>query len=241
MDFVLENIDLTKMQNPAIVKTIVTSELGAEIARKKGLDVFSTLTGFKYIGEKITQFENAKINNELDKNYDFLMGYEESYGYLVGTHARDKDAVVASVLICEMAAKLKSEGKTLLNRMDEIYAEFGYYRDALDSYTLKGKDGLEKISSIMDELRREDFPFEDVVKAIDYNYPVKAEAGFGFLPTSNVLKYFLSDRSWVAIRPSGTEPKIKIYYSIIGENKIQADKKLKEIQARVGKKLKLEE
>lgn len=237
MDFVLDNTDLSDLHNPAVVKTVVTSELGAEIARKKGLTVFSTLTGFKYIGEKITQFEQAKINGNLEQDYDFVLGYEESYGYLAGTHAKDKDAVVSVLLICEMAAKAKAEGMTLVDKIDQIYAEFGYYRDALDSFTLKGKDGLEKISSMMSELRSSDSPFEDTAQVIDYSKPVEAEPGFGTLPTSNVLKYILKDDSWIAVRPSGTEPKIKIYYSIKGTDKAEAEKELEEIQNAIKRRL----
>jgi len=230
MDYVLDNTDLSACRKPAIVKTVVTSELGAEIARKKGLAVFSTLTGFKFIGEKITQFEQAKKNGTAAQDYDFIMGYEESYGYLAGTHARDKDAVVSSLLICEMAAKWKAEGKTLLDRMNEIYAEYGFYRDALDSFTLKGKDGLEKIASMMADLRSSEAPFADVQSVIDYNNPIPAEEGFGALPTSNVLKYILQDGSWIAVRPSGTEPKVKFYYSVTAANEAEADEKLEKIR-----------
>ena len=215
----------------------MTSELGAEIARKKGLAVFSTLTGFKFIGEKITQFEEAKKLGDAFRDYDFVLGYEESYGYLAGTHARDKDAVVSSLLICEMAAAAKTQGKTLVDRMNEIYAEFGYYRDALDSFTLKGKDGLERISSIMVKLREGDAPFAGTKQVYDYSVPVAAEVGFGMLPTSNVLKYILEDASWVAVRPSGTEPKIKIYYSIKGRDEAEAERKLLEIQKTIREKL----
>ena len=125
MDFVLAHTDVSRYEKPAVVKTVVTSELGAEIARRHGLKVFSTLTGFKFIGEKITQFEQARLGGDAERDYTFIMGYEESYGYLVGTHARDKDAVVSSLLICEMAAECKRQGKTLLDRMNEIYASFG--------------------------------------------------------------------------------------------------------------------
>ena len=125
MNFVLSHTDMAQYAHPAVVKTVVTSELGADIARKHGIKVFSTLTGFKFIGEKITQFEQAKKNGKKEQDYDFLFGYEESYGYLAGTHARDKDAVVSSLLICEMAAEAKANGKTLLDEMNEIYAEYG--------------------------------------------------------------------------------------------------------------------
>ena len=237
MNFVLSHTDMGQYAHPAVVKTVVTSELGADIARKHGIKVFSTLTGFKFIGEKITQFEQAKKNGKKEQDYDFLFGYEESYGYLAGTHARDKDAVVSSLLICEMAAEAKANGKTLLDEMNEIYAEYGYYRDALDSFTLKGKDGLEKISSMMTELREDGSPFAGTLSVTDYSKLVNAEDGFGTLPTSNVLRYVLEDGSWIAVRPSGTEPKIKIYYSIKGADKEAAEKKLEEIQNTIQTKL----
>lgn len=233
MDYVLARKDLSQYNKAAVVKTVVTSELGAEIAKSYGLSVFSTLTGFKFIGEKITQFERAKAEGESLQSYDFVMGYEESYGYLVGTHARDKDAVVSSVLICEMAAEYKKLGFTLLSRLQEIYQKYGYYCDALDSFTLKGKDGLERISSMMTGLRTDGSPFEHTREIIDYNSPVEAEQGFGELPLSNVLKYVLEDGSWVAVRPSGTEPKIKIYYSIKGSNRDTAEKNLEMIRSRI--------
>lgn len=237
MNFVLSHTDMEQYAHPSVVKTVVTSELGADIARKHGIKVFSTLTGFKFIGEKITQFEQAKKNGKKEQDYDFLFGYEESYGYLAGTHARDKDAVVSSLLICEMAAEAKANGKTLLDEMNEIYAEYGYYRDALDSFTLKGKDGLEKISSMMTELREAGSPFAGTQSVTDYSKPVDAEEGFGTLPTSNVLRYVLEDGSWIAVRPSGTEPKIKIYYSIKGADQDAAEKKLEENQNTIQTKL----
>ena len=224
MQYVLENTDLS-YKKPAVVKTVVTSELGAEIARKRGIAVFDTLTGFKFIGEKITQFEKAKQELDADKDYDFLFGYEESYGYLAGTHARDKDAVVSSLLICEMAAKVKLEGKTLVDKIEEIYSSYGYYRDALDSFTLKGKDGLERISSMMAELRANGTPFANTASVTDFKTDVDA-APFGLLPKSNVLKYTLDDGSWIAVRPSGTEPKIKVYYSVVGADRDAAEAKL---------------
>lgn len=237
MKFILTHTDISQYQHPAVVKTVVTSELGADIARKHGITVFSTLTGFKFIGEKITQFENAKNDGNEAQNYDFLFGYEESYGYLAGTHARDKDAVVSSLLICEMAAEAKANGKSLLDEMNEIYKEYGYFLDALDSFTLKGKSGLEKIDSMMMELRASGSPFKGTVSVNDFSLPTNAETGFGTLPTSNVLKYILDDGSWIAIRPSGTEPKIKIYYSIKGEDNTIAEKKLEKVRDTIQKKL----
>ncbi len=235
VDYVLGATDMDKVKKGAVIKTVVTSELGAEIARKKGAHIFTTLTGFKFIGEKITQFEKAQADGDEKRDFTYLFGYEESYGYLCGTHARDKDAVVSSMLICELAARLKSEGKTLLDRINELYAEYGYYLDALDSFTLKGKDGLEKIKSMMVDLRKNGAPFSDVKSITDFSLGVDAEEGFGQLPKSDVLKYVLADGSWVAVRPSGTEPKIKIYYSIKQNDKAAAAKRLDEIKATVKK------
>lgn len=214
MDFILSHTDLSKYEKPAVVKTIVTSELGAEIARTRGLNVFSTLTGFKYIGEKITQFEKAHSENDETRAYDFVFGYEESYGYLAGTHTRDKDAVSASMLICEMAAELKGKGKTLVDRLEELYRRYGYYMDALDSFKLAGQKGLLCISDAMEALRRNGSPFEGTRKVTDYSDPIAAEPGFGELPMADVIQYRLEDDSWVAVRPSGTEPKLKVYYSV---------------------------
>ena len=183
------------------------------------------MTGFKFIGEKITQFEKAKKETNQERDFDFLFGYEESYGYLSGTHARDKDAVVSSLLICEMAAKAKAQGKTLVDKIEEIYEEYGYYRDALDSFTLKGKAGQERIQVIMIDLKNNGSPFANTTAVIDYSKDVDATP-FGLLPKSNVLKYILDDGSWIAIRPSGTEPMIKIYYSVVGEDREQSEAKL---------------
>jgi phosphoglucomutase len=194
-----------------VVKTVVTSELGSAIAKANGCRVLETLTGFKFIGEQIGICE--KTGNE------FLIGYEESYGYLVGTHARDKDAVVSSMLICEMASYFKNQGKTLVDVMNDIYNEYGYYLDALDNFTLKGIDGVEKIKSIMAEMRAKDKDLMDGITTV-YDY----EKGVDDLPKSDVLKFIFNDGSWIAIRPSGTEPKIKIYYSVRGENKDEASK-----------------
>lgn len=193
-----------------LVKTVVTGELGADIARAHGVQVEETLTGFKYIGEKISQYEN-------DPAHDFLMGYEESYGYLVGTHAQDKDAVVTAMLICEMGAYWKSHQMTLVDALDKLYRTYGYCLDRLTSYTLKGKEGMEAIRHIMDGLRENGAPFaDDVSSVLDY------EKGIDGLPRENVLKFLLSDGSWIAVRPSGTEPKIKFYCSLKGNNEEEA-------------------
>lgn len=194
-----------------MVKTVVTGELGAEIGRHFGIQVVETLTGFKYIGEKISQWEK-------DPHHDFVIGYEESYGYLVGTHAQDKDAVVSAMVIAEMAAYFKKQGKTLVDVLEDLYSTYGYYYDKTTSYTLKGLEGLTKIKHIMEELRQMDVTkiIPAISKVIDF------ETGVGDLPKENVLKYELSSGGWMAIRPSGTEPKIKIYYSLKGKSEEEA-------------------
>ncbi len=208
-------------EKSTLVKTIVTSELGANIGRKFGLKVEETLTGFKYIGDKINKYEESGEN-------EFVIGYEESYGYLVGTHARDKDAVVSSMLICQMAAWYKNQGKTLVDGLNEIYDEYGYYLDFLDSFVLKGKDGAEKIQSLMVYFRETGKKlFPNIKEIIDY------KDGILDLPKENVLKYIFDDGSWMAVRPSGTEPKIKVYYSIVDENRDNAKSRLEEIREKI--------
>lgn len=219
--FVLTMKKDTLNEKSTLVKTIVTSELGANIARSFGLHIDETLTGFKYIGDKINQYEK-------DGNREFVIGYEESYGYLVGTYARDKDGVVSSMLICQMAAWYKAQGKTLIDGLNEIYGEYGYFLDALDPFVLKGKDGAEKISALMDTFRADGFSvFEGADKVLDYS------KGIDDLPIENVLKFVWNDGSWVAVRPSGTEPKIKIYYSVREENRQKAHERLEKIRDRV--------
>jgi phosphoglucomutase len=198
--------------NGVVIKTIVTSEMGADIAKHYGAAVINTLTGFKYIGEKISQFEQTG-------EYTYLFGYEESYGYLAGTYARDKDAVVASLLICEAAAYYKSKGKTLYEVLSELYAQFGTYMERLESRTLKGIDGVQQIAAIMEDWRSNP-PVEvagiRVAKVLDY-FP-----GLDGLPPENVLKYMLEDGSWFCLRPSGTEPKIKVYFAVRGNTRDEA-------------------
>ena len=221
VDYVLSQKQLD--EKSVIIKTIVTSELGADIARDKGAHVIDVLTGFKYIGEKMTGFEKTR-------DYHFVMGYEESYGYLVGSYAKDKDAVVASMLICEMAAYQKAQGRTLLDRLEELYQQCGYYKDVVDSFTLPGTDGQEKITEIMDNLRAADasvFGGLTVAERKDY-----AE-GVDDLPKANVLKYFFADGGWMAVRPSGTEPKIKFYYSVKGESMKAAEDKVEFLRSAV--------
>ncbi|MDY4737642.1 phospho-sugar mutase, partial [Terrisporobacter sp.] len=208
--------------NGVLIKTIVTSEFGADIAKANNLEVMNVLTGFKFIGEKIKSFEEN--NNE--KTY--LFGYEESYGYLVGTHARDKDAVVASLLIAEMAAYYYSKGMSLYEGLQELYKKYGYFKEETISLTLAGKEGLEKIAEIISYFRNtniESMNNKKVVEVKDY------AKGIDGLPKSNVLKYFLEDESWVAVRPSGTEPKLKFYIAVKGNDEAECDTKVAGIKA----------
>lgn len=216
--FVLTMKKDTLNKKSTLVKTIVTSELGANIGRKFGLQIEETLTGFKYIGDKINKYEQTG-------EQEFVIGYEESYGYLVGTHARDKDAVVSSMLICQMASWYKNQGKTLVDGLNEIYDEYGYFLDYLDSFVLKGKDGAEKIQNLMTSFRNKGTSlFDGIEEVIDFS------TGIRDLPKENVLKYIWKDGSWMAVRPSGTEPKIKVYYSIVDASKKNAGKRLEIIR-----------
>lgn len=216
--FVLTMKKYSLSEKSTLVKTIVTSELGADIGKKFGLKIEETLTGFKYIGDKINKYEESG-------EQEFVIGYEESYGYLVGTHARDKDAVVSSMLICQMAAWYKNQGKTLVDGLNEIYDEYGYYLDYLDSFVLKGKDGAEKIQLLMTYFRNKGKSlFDGIDEIIDFS------EGIRDLPKENVLKYIWNDGSWMAVRPSGTEPKIKVYYSIVDPAKESAKIRLENIR-----------
>ena len=218
VDFYLKFKKQSLNPKSTLVKTIVTNDLGAEIARKNGLNVVETLTGFKYIGDQITKYEKTGES-------EFLIGYEESYGYLVGTYARDKDAVVASMLICEMAAYYKKNKMTLVDALNVLYSEYGFYLDALDSFVLKGKDGASRIKNIMSYFRANKATvFPNITDVKDYS------TGIGDLPKSNVLKFFLKGGSWIAVRPSGTEPKLKMYYSVRGIDSSTCERSLQNIR-----------
>ncbi|MDF2715282.1 MAG: phosphoglucomutase [Paenibacillus sp.] len=209
--------------NGVLIKTIVTSEMGAVIAESFGVHTINTLTGFKYIGEKMTEFEKTG-------QYRFLFGYEESYGYLAGTYCRDKDAVLASMLICEAAAYYKSQGKTLYDVLQELYGKYGYFQEQLESRTMKGKDGLEKIKGIMEDWRNNPptaVAGVPVVSVQDYSQ------GIDGLPAENVLKYTLADDSWFCLRPSGTEPKIKMYFAVRGTSGEVARERLEQLRVSV--------
>lgn len=220
--FILTMHKVSLNDKSTLIKTIVTSELGANIGRKFGLQVEETLTGFKYIGDKINKYEETG-------EQEFVIGYEESYGYLVGTHARDKDAVVSSMLICQMAAWYKNQGKTLVDGLNEIYDEYGFYLDYLDSFVLNGKDGAEKIQDLMVTFRNKGTALLPEIKEI-----IDFSTGIRDLPKENVLKYIFNDGSWMAVRPSGTEPKIKVYYSIVDPDKNNAKLRLEEIRKTIG-------
>ena len=202
-------------ENGLMVNTIVTSSLGDKIAEDFGLSVEKTLTGFKFIGEKIKQ-------HETNGDKKFVFGYEESYGCLIGDFVRDKDAVQASLMFCEAADYYKKQGKTLTDVLNGIYGKYGYFLDSLTSVTLKGEDGAKKIAGILDTLRNnppKSVAGIKVLKITDYNNPPE-----GFLK-SNVLHFEFEDGSFAAVRPSGTEPKCKFYYCVRGENTAEAQKK----------------
>lgn len=205
--------------NPVIIKTIVTSDLGAVIAESYGVEVMNTLTGFKYIGELMTGFAETG-------SHSFIFGYEESYGYLAGTHARDKDAVVASLLISEAAAYYKSRGQTLIDVLNDLYARYGTYLERMESRTLKGIEGVEQIRSIVDGWRTN--PPTDVNGVAVSKLEDFAEGLYG-LPRENVIKCKLADGSWFCLRPSGTEPKIKFYFAVKGTSMPDAEQRLNEL------------
>ncbi|WP_394863092.1 phospho-sugar mutase [Paraclostridium bifermentans] len=206
VDYILDNLKEKNNlpQNSTIIKTIVTSEFGAKVAESYGVDCLNVLTGFKFIGDKIKTFEQTNEKT-------FIMGYEESYGYLVGTHARDKDGVVASMLISDMAAYYYDKGMSLYDGLMELYNKVGFFKEDMISLTLSGISGLEKIKEIMEYFRKNGLNEVEGVKVIeskDYNECIDG------LPKSNVLKFILEDGSWIAARPSGTEPKLKFYIGV---------------------------
>ena len=219
------------------VKSFVSTDLAEEIAKKYNCTFKNLLTGFKYIGELITNLEAE------GRGDDFVMGFEESYGYLAGTHARDKDAVVGSMLICEMAAFYKNEGKMLVDVMEELYKEFGYYCNTVKSYEFDGAAGMEKMAGIMESLRQnppKSFAGMDVIYVGDYKTSVAKDLVSGAesvieLPKSNVLAYKMAGGNGVIIRPSGTEPKIKAYITAIGETREAAAELADKLVADAGK------
>ena len=213
-------------EDGALIKTIVTTNLADAIAKGYGVKLIEVLTGFKFIGQQILGFEKSGKGS-------YLFGFEESYGCLIGTYARDKDAIVATMALCEAAAYYKTQGKTLWDAMIEMYEQFGYYKDAIQSVTMKGIEGLQKIQEIMNSLRQNppaEFAGHKVTAVRDYKADTITDVATGAvkptgLPNSNVLYYELTDDAWVCVRPSGTEPKVKFYYGVKGTSLEDADKK----------------
>ena len=221
-------------EDGALIKTIVTTNLTDAIAKHYGVKLIEVLTGFKFIGQQILNFEQSGKGQ-------YLFGFEESYGCLIGTHARDKDAIVATMALCEAAAYYRTQGKTLWDAMIEMYEKYGYYIDDIQTITLKGIEGLKKIQEILGTLR-ENTPAKigkyEVLSARDYQLDTIKDMKTGKvtptgLPTSNVLYYDLSDDAWLCVRPSGTEPKVKFYYGVKGENLEDA----KALSAELGKEV----
>ena len=224
--------------NGAVIKTIVTTEMVRNICKDYNVELFYVLTGFKYIGEMMTGFENTNSNK-------FLFGFEESYGCLFGDHARDKDAVIAAQMIAEMTLYYKSKGLSLYEGFINLCEKYGYYKENLISIELKGKEGQEKIKACLDNLRKN--PIKDItgvkVKTFfDYKESIEKDLESGEskevkLPKSNVLKYVLEDGSWFVVRPSGTEPKMKVYLAVVGSNLEDSNKKIKEFEKNIMKNI----
>lgn len=231
--YILENLELTNAmpKNPVIIKTIVTTEMARKIAQSYNVETIDVLTGFKYIGEKIKEFEQEKSHN-------FILGFEESYGYLAGTFVRDKDAVIASMLICEMAGYYKLKGMSLYEGLLSLYNSYGYYLEDLKSLTLEGIEGSEKIKSIMEMLRSKppkSLAGLPVLRIKDYKYSIDIDLinntkSAIMLPSSNVIQLILEDGSIVTARPSGTEPKIKFYFATCADNKTKVEYKMNKIK-----------
>lgn len=220
----------TLPENGAVVTTIVSGKMSREITRDYGMTLIETLTGFKYIGEQIKFFEQ-------NHDHTYVFGYEESYGCLVGTHARDKDAVVAVMALCEVAAYCRHQGITLCDQMENLFKKYGYYKEGLCTVTLKGQEGAKKIQSMMEQIRTkvpETIGGLKVLQFRDYREDVAKDCVTGLetptgLPKSNVLYFELEDGAWCCIRPSGTEPKIKFYIGVKGTDNADAQKKLDEL------------
>jgi len=204
--------------------TIVTSDLGDRICENYGVSVEKTLTGFKFIGDKV-------YRHELAGDKTFVFGYEESYGCLISDCVRDKDAVQASLMLCEATVYYHKKGMTLIDALEALYQKYGFFRDALDNFTFKGLDGAAKIVALVDGLRK-DPPTNAgevaVLKMEDYTSQEMIDAGF---TKSDVLRFVLADGSWVAVRPSGTEPKCKFYFSVVAATPAEADAKLAVMRA----------
>lgn len=227
VDYILLNLKQANKLNAksTIVNTIVTGKLGEAIARSYGANVVSVLTGFKYIGEKIKEFK-------ADDSNEFVFGYEESYGYLAGDFVRDKDAVVASMLICEMAAYYKQRNMSLYESVLELYNKYGYYKEGLGSIAFKGKEGMDSMRSLLNNIRQNPISQLNGVKVVEFRDYLTYN-GVIPLPRENMLYFILEDKSWFCIRPSGTEPKLKVYYSVIGSSMEDSNIKLEALKKAV--------
>lgn len=234
--YILSGLNESKKmpKNPVVIKTVVTTELARRICEDFGVLLIDVLTGFKYIGEKIKEFEESGEG-------EFIFGFEESYGYLAGTHSRDKDGVVASMLICEAAAYYKSRGMSLYDGIVELYEKYGYYLEDLKSITMKGIEGSKRIEEIMDSFRNNTpnsiggakvIRVKDYLKSIDYSV-LDGEKRSIELPKSNVIQLFLEDGSVITARPSGTEPKIKFYFAATGNSEKASKKRIIDIEEEI--------
>lgn len=229
--FKRENGNRTMPENPALVETIVTTDMAKAMAASYGVALIEVLTGFKYIGEQIKWFEQNHSHN-------YVFGLEESYGCLAGTYARDKDACVAVMMLCEVASWCKKHGKTLWDAMIDLYEKYGYYREGLSTMTLKGIDGAAQIQQMMSDMRnnpKKTLGGFEVLAVRDYKEDTRKDLKTGEvtktgLPASNVLYYELSDNAWCCVRPSGTEPKIKFYYGVKGTSLQDAEEKLEALK-----------
>ncbi len=237
LDYLLSHTSEADRQNGKMIKTIVTTELGRTVASHYGVETIDTLTGFKYIGEKIKGFEST--------DESFLFGYEESYGYLIGDFVRDKDAVQSTMIACEMASYWKQKGKTLLEALEGLYEQHGFYFEDMSSLTLKGKDGAEQIAAIMEDIREN--PLTEigglgVIATEDYQTSERRYIQTGKteqidLPAENVVKYLLDKDGWVCLRPSGTEPKIKCYFGVSSSSRQDSQQLLEQLKQQMKERI----
>lgn len=224
IDYILSSLKEQGRLNEksTIVNTVVTGKLGETIAESYGVKVVSVLTGFKYIGEKIKEFKEAG-------DHEFIFGYEESYGYLAGDFVRDKDAVIASMLICEMTAYYKKKGMSLYDRLMQLFEQYGYFKEGLGSIAFKGKEGMESMRSLINRIRQNPIESLNGVKVLEFRDYMTYEGKIK-LPKENMLSFILEDKSWFSIRPSGTEPKLKLYYSVTGDSLQDAEERLEKLK-----------
>ena len=233
LDYILKKNNPAVYQNARMIKTVVTTELGRAIANSYNVETIDTLTGFKYIGEKIQQFAST--------GETFVFGYEESYGYLISSFVREKDAIQAAVMATEMASYWQQQGKTLFDALEELYGKYGYYLEGLSSLTLKGKEGGQQITKIMEAIREQ--PLKEIagfkVEKVE-NYLtgerllVKEDQVEEInLPRENMMKFILEQNAWVCLRPSGTEPKIKCYFGVCGNSSEDSKQKLADLKEKM--------